>query len=67
MDGYREQINRLMDLAEYLTEKLRETEGYELVVDPVTHFAIKQNLNNKVSARVPQRLFLVFPEKNSQP
>lgn len=36
MMGYRRQINRLMDLAAYFTARIRETEGYELVVDPVS-------------------------------
>ncbi|KAK6028721.1 hypothetical protein OSTOST_05191 [Ostertagia ostertagi] len=34
MEGYRQQINRLMDLAAYFTQRIRETDGYELVVDP---------------------------------
>uniref|UniRef100_A0A1I7W9M0 Glutamate decarboxylase 1 n=1 Tax=Heterorhabditis bacteriophora TaxID=37862 RepID=A0A1I7W9M0_HETBA len=34
MEGYRQQINRLMDLSAYFTLRIRETEGYELVVDP---------------------------------
>ncbi|VDM24706.1 unnamed protein product [Toxocara canis] len=34
MEGYRKQINRLMDLAAYFTAKIRQTEGYELVIDP---------------------------------
>lgn len=37
MTGYRRQINRLMDLAAYFTARIRETEGYELVVDPVSN------------------------------
>lgn len=36
MEGYRRQINRLMDLAAYFTAKIRQTEGYELVIDPVS-------------------------------
>lgn len=36
MEGYRKQVNRLMDLAAYFTARIRETEGYELVVDPVS-------------------------------
>ncbi|VDM85632.1 unnamed protein product [Strongylus vulgaris] len=35
MEGYRQQINRLMDLAAYFTQRIRETEGYELVLDPI--------------------------------
>ncbi|CAJ0942109.1 unnamed protein product, partial [Mesorhabditis belari] len=34
MEGYRKQINYLMDLAAYFSERLRATDGYELVVDP---------------------------------
>uniref|UniRef100_A0A1I7ZXJ5 Glutamate decarboxylase 1 n=1 Tax=Steinernema glaseri TaxID=37863 RepID=A0A1I7ZXJ5_9BILA len=34
MEGYRAQINRLMDLTAYFTARIRQTEGYELVVDP---------------------------------
>uniref|UniRef100_A0A183C478 Glutamate decarboxylase 1 n=1 Tax=Globodera pallida TaxID=36090 RepID=A0A183C478_GLOPA len=33
MEGYRHQINRLMDLANYFTAKIKRTEGYEMVVD----------------------------------
>ncbi|MFH4973820.1 hypothetical protein AB6A40_000529 [Gnathostoma spinigerum] len=34
MEGYRKQINHLMDLAAYFAARIKETEGYELVVDP---------------------------------
>ena len=35
MEGYRQQINNLMELSAYFTQRIRETEGYELVIDPV--------------------------------
>ncbi|MCP9258488.1 Glutamate decarboxylase 1 [Dirofilaria immitis] len=44
MIGYRRQINRLMDLAAYFTARIRETEGYELVVDPVSDTGIFEYL-----------------------
>ncbi|KAK0418211.1 hypothetical protein QR680_013435 [Steinernema hermaphroditum] len=34
MEGYRAQVNRLMELAAYFTARIKQTEGYELVVDP---------------------------------
>ncbi|VDN51863.1 unnamed protein product [Dracunculus medinensis] len=34
MEGYRTQVNRLMDLAAYFTAQLKATEGFELVIDP---------------------------------
>ncbi|KAK6741374.1 hypothetical protein RB195_009305 [Necator americanus] len=33
MEGYRDQVNYLMDLAAYFTKRIKETEGYELVLD----------------------------------
>uniref|UniRef100_A0A915NLY5 Glutamate decarboxylase n=7 Tax=Meloidogyne TaxID=189290 RepID=A0A915NLY5_9BILA len=33
MEGYRRQINRLMDMAKYFTERIKATEGFEMVVD----------------------------------
>ena len=39
MEGYRRQINHLMDLTSYFTARIKETEGYELVVNPVWHAA----------------------------
>uniref|UniRef100_A0A0K0DSS0 Glutamate decarboxylase n=1 Tax=Strongyloides stercoralis TaxID=6248 RepID=A0A0K0DSS0_STRER len=33
MEGYRLQINRLMDLAQYFTSKIKRIEGYEMVVE----------------------------------
>ncbi|EYC27438.1 hypothetical protein Y032_0009g724 [Ancylostoma ceylanicum] len=33
MEGYRKQINMLMDHAAYFTQRIKETEGYEMVVD----------------------------------
>lgn len=38
MEGYRTQVNRLMDLAAYFTAQLKATEGFELVIDPVICF-----------------------------
>uniref|UniRef100_A0A915N6B2 Glutamate decarboxylase n=1 Tax=Meloidogyne javanica TaxID=6303 RepID=A0A915N6B2_MELJA len=35
MEGYRRQINRLMDMAKYFTERIKATEGFEMVVDEV--------------------------------
>lgn len=35
MDGYRKQINRLMELASYFTERIKNTDGYEMVVENV--------------------------------
>ncbi|KAH7731509.1 glutamate decarboxylase 1-like protein [Aphelenchoides avenae] len=40
MEGYRKQINRLMDLAAYFTAKIKNTEGYEMVVDPPEYLNI---------------------------
>ncbi|KAL3087962.1 hypothetical protein niasHT_022036 [Heterodera trifolii] len=33
MEGYRRQINQLMDLAKYFTDKIKRTEGFEMVLD----------------------------------
>ncbi|KAI1729293.1 pyridoxal-dependent decarboxylase conserved domain-containing protein [Ditylenchus destructor] len=33
MEGYRRQINRLMQLASYFTQKIQNTEGYEMVIN----------------------------------
>lgn len=35
MEGYRRQINRLMELTKYFTAKIKAVEGYEMVVDEV--------------------------------
>ncbi|VDN21424.1 unnamed protein product [Cylicostephanus goldi] len=58
-EGFRQQINKLMDLAAYFTQRVRETEGYELVLDPLaldrlslsTHFQIAP----KIKARMMER------------
>jgi glutamate decarboxylase len=34
--GFEKQINRLMDLARYFTARLKETDGYEMVMDNVS-------------------------------
>lgn len=36
MDGYRRQINRLMDLAAYFTHRIKSTPGYEMVINNVS-------------------------------
>lgn len=41
MEGYRTQVNRLMDLAAYFTAQLKATEGFELVIDPVICFFLQ--------------------------
>ncbi|KAI6235473.1 Glutamate decarboxylase 1 [Aphelenchoides besseyi] len=33
MDGYRDQINRLMDLTAYFTNRIKHTPGYEMVIE----------------------------------
>lgn len=33
--GFEEQLNKLLDLSTYLQKKLRTTEGFEFVLDPV--------------------------------
>ena len=43
MEGYRAQINYLMDLAAYFTQRLRDTEGYELVIEKVGREDTKNN------------------------
>ena len=35
MNGYAAQINRLMDLTAYFTARIKQTPGYELIIDPV--------------------------------
>ncbi|KAI6240964.1 Glutamate decarboxylase 1 [Aphelenchoides fujianensis] len=35
MEGYRKQINRLMELTAYFTNRIKHTPGYEMVVDKV--------------------------------
>jgi glutamate/tyrosine decarboxylase-like PLP-dependent enzyme len=35
MQGYRKQINRLMDLSAYFTKRIKHTPGYEMVVENV--------------------------------
>ncbi|KAI1695530.1 pyridoxal-dependent decarboxylase conserved domain-containing protein [Ditylenchus destructor] len=32
MEGYRRQVNRLMQLASYFTQRIKNTEGYEMVI-----------------------------------
>uniref|UniRef100_A0A7E4UMW5 Glutamate decarboxylase 1 n=1 Tax=Panagrellus redivivus TaxID=6233 RepID=A0A7E4UMW5_PANRE len=33
MEGYRRQVNDLMDMATYFTDRLKATEGYEVIID----------------------------------
>ncbi|KRY79589.1 Glutamate decarboxylase 1 [Trichinella pseudospiralis] len=35
MNGFEQQVNRLMDLANYFTEKIKKTPGYELIMENV--------------------------------
>ncbi len=32
MEGYRQQINRLMELSAYFTRRIKSTEGFEMVL-----------------------------------
>ncbi|KAM3724665.1 Glutamate decarboxylase [Dirofilaria immitis] len=67
MIGYRRQINRLMDLAAYFTARIRETEGYELVVDPpeflnICFWYIPPSLRNMEKAERNARLEKIAPK-----
>ncbi|KHJ82312.1 pyridoxal-dependent decarboxylase domain protein, partial [Oesophagostomum dentatum] len=50
MEGYREQINRLMDLSQYFAKRVKETEGFELIMEPeflnVCFYYIPKKLRN---------------------
>lgn len=35
MEGYRQQINRFMHLTRYFTQRIKNTEGYEMVIEEV--------------------------------
>ena len=61
MEGYRQQINNLMELSAYFTQRIRETEGYELVIDPVLALFRLQKIKGGILARIPQHLLLVHP------
>ncbi|VDK70644.1 unnamed protein product [Litomosoides sigmodontis] len=67
MTGYRRQINRLMDLAAYFTARIREIEGYELVVDPpeflnICFWYIPPSLRNMERAERNARLEKIAPK-----
>lgn len=44
MEGYRQQINRLMQLARYFTLRIKNTEGYEMVIEEVFFLKTKKNI-----------------------
>uniref|UniRef100_A0A914DZI1 Glutamate decarboxylase n=1 Tax=Acrobeloides nanus TaxID=290746 RepID=A0A914DZI1_9BILA len=56
MEGYRRQINRLMELAEYFTNRIKTTEGYEMVV-------AKPEFLNICFWYVPESLRLLDPKE----
>ncbi|KAK5966322.1 hypothetical protein GCK32_006366 [Trichostrongylus colubriformis] len=67
MEGYRQQVNKLMDLTAYFTQRIRETEGYELVVDPpeflnVCFWYIPSNLRGLDPAEKKARLEKIAPK-----
>ncbi|XGW17703.1 hypothetical protein V3C99_002357 [Haemonchus contortus] len=67
MEGYRQQINRLMDLAAYFTQRIRETEGYQLVVDPpeflnICFWYVPSNLRGLDPAEKKARLEKIAPK-----
>lgn len=35
MEGYRQQINHFMHLTRYFTQRIKNTEGYEMVIEEV--------------------------------
>ncbi|WKX99089.1 hypothetical protein Q1695_014177 [Nippostrongylus brasiliensis] len=67
MEGYRQQVNRLMELAAYFTQRIRETEGYELVVDPpeflnICFWYVPSNLRKLDPAEKKARLEKIAPK-----
>ncbi|VDK81477.1 unnamed protein product [Onchocerca ochengi] len=67
MTGYSRQIDRLMDLAAYFTARIRETEGYVLVVDPpeflnICFWYVPPKLRNLEKAERTARLEKVAPK-----
>ncbi|CEF66150.1 Glutamate decarboxylase 1 [Strongyloides ratti] len=67
MEGYRIQINRLMDLAKYFTNKIKKTEGYEMVVDDpqflnICFWYIPKNLRNIPQQEKMEKLGKIAPK-----
>ncbi|CAJ0598935.1 unnamed protein product [Cylicocyclus nassatus] len=50
MEGYREQVNMLMDHSAYFAKKVKETEGFELIMEPeflnVCFYYVPKKLRN---------------------
>jgi glutamate/tyrosine decarboxylase-like PLP-dependent enzyme len=61
MDGYRLQINRLMQLARYFTRRIKATEGFEMVVDKAGNlFLLKNFYLIKFLQKIREIIFLNF-------
>uniref|UniRef100_A0A0N5BPD4 Glutamate decarboxylase 1 n=1 Tax=Strongyloides papillosus TaxID=174720 RepID=A0A0N5BPD4_STREA len=67
MEGYRIQINRLMDLAKYFTEKIKKIEGYEMVIDNpeflnICFWYVPKSLRNLPKEEKMEKLRIIAPK-----
>ncbi|CAD6199893.1 unnamed protein product [Caenorhabditis auriculariae] len=67
MEGYRQQINRLMDLTYYFTKRIKETEGFELIIEKpellnICFWYVPSKIRNLDAAERTARLEKIAPK-----
>ncbi|KRY79588.1 Glutamate decarboxylase 1 [Trichinella pseudospiralis] len=67
MNGFEQQVNRLMDLANYFTEKIKKTPGYELIMENpeflnICFWYVPKNVRHLESTEKKARLDKVAPK-----
>ncbi|KRY30345.1 Glutamate decarboxylase 1 [Trichinella spiralis] len=67
MNGFEQQVNRLMELAKYFTEKIKKTPGYELIMENpeflnICFWYVPKNVRHLESTEKKARLDKVAPK-----
>ncbi|KRX19291.1 Glutamate decarboxylase 1 [Trichinella nelsoni] len=67
MNGFEQQVNRLMELAKYFTEKIKRTPGYELIMENpeflnICFWYVPKNVRHLESTEKKARLDKVAPK-----
>ncbi|CAO4368404.1 unnamed protein product [Caenorhabditis nigoni] len=67
MEGYRQQINKLMDLSAYFTRRIKETEGFELIIENpeflnICFWYVPAKIRNLEPAEIKARLEKIAPK-----